>query len=502
MPYSKSPTYSTNETKRIDLACDIDARSVLNISALTDSFIENALIEKNNKFNGDVEISIKSRPKAKKSPSSSTGGTVGRGCYSWSNGSFNDVFYVYDNHLYSLYHGPVGNLSTSTGAVGFTDFLFSTGTSVLIVSDGTYLYSVTTGYVFTTITSVLATVGPHIPQPVYIDGYLFLAKQSTGDIYNSNLDTVDVWTAGNFITAEIYPDTVTGLAKNDNYLYVFGKSSVEFFYDAGNATGTPLARYAAGVLQVGTYSVTQNTIVQTDTSVMFVGQTNDGTISSWMIDGFKPTKISTPAIDRILQYAIYSTIPLSAFEMRVEGHKLYIITIPNYFSLVYDVELKVWTKWTTNTSSSSTYAPTNYLGQDACSTDNFNALFIQGSNGVMYEVSNTISSNGDDSNTYTTVIQTNELDFDTYNKKFMSRLVVLIRENLNTFSTNNTVSIRWSDDGYATWSSARTLPTGYSMYPFIYKLGSFRRRAFQLQITNISSWKLDGLEVSINKGSI
>jgi len=111
---------------------------------------------------------------------------------------------------------------------------------------------------------------PHIPQPVFLDGYLFVAKANTQDIYNSDLDNPLLWTAGNFISAEMYPDKIVGLTKNNNYIYAVGRNSVEYLYDAANLT-SPLARHDSAVQQFGATS--SGTIVATDTEVVMVGET-------------------------------------------------------------------------------------------------------------------------------------------------------------------------------------------------------------------------------------
>jgi len=92
---------------------------------------------------------------------------------------------------------------------------------------------------------------PHCPFPVFMDGYLFVAKSGTQDIYNSNLDDPALWTAGDYISAEMYPDKIVALSKNNNYIYALGSNSIEYFYDAAVATGSPLGRHDSAVQQFG-----------------------------------------------------------------------------------------------------------------------------------------------------------------------------------------------------------------------------------------------------------
>jgi hypothetical protein len=63
------------------------------------------------------------------------------------------------------------------------------------------------------------------------------------------------------------------------------------------------------------------------------------------------------------------------------------------------------------------------------------------------------------------------------------------------------VSIKWSDDDYKTWSTARTL-TFTGDLPAITQLGQFRRRAFRITYSLPHLFRLEAMEMDINKGTI
>ena len=76
--------------------------------------------------------------------------------------------------------------STTSGIVGFCLFLYDDNTSAVIATDGTTLIKIDSSNVVTT--CVDADMPVHIPNPIFLDGYLFVAKADSADIYNSNLN--------------------------------------------------------------------------------------------------------------------------------------------------------------------------------------------------------------------------------------------------------------------------------------------------------------------------
>ena len=75
---------------------------------------------------------------------------------------------------------------------------------------------------------------------VELDGYLFYG--SGANIWNSDLNSITAYTSTAFLAAQMSPDPINALARHKNMVVCFGNSSMETFYNAGNATGSPLAR--------------------------------------------------------------------------------------------------------------------------------------------------------------------------------------------------------------------------------------------------------------------
>jgi len=485
LPYSKSPSFSTNETKRINFVIDPMQRSG---SLLTkDAKLVNMLVEVvQTPDNVNQRIFVKSRPGLATAYTTAAG--VGRGCYYWVVSGVGYVISVVDNKVYSN-STLLQTITTSSGPVGFTLHVSSVGTITMVMLDGVK------GYVFTSpvaagtaITSVDFPT-PHVPMPIFLDGYIFIAKKNTQDIYNSNLDDPALWTAGDYISAEMYPDKIIALSKNNNYIYAVGSNSLEYFYDAAVATGSPLAKHDSAVQQFGT--VAAATVVQTDKEVVLVGETGNGGHTVWIIDGFKGTEIGTPAIRSILRYEGASLVDAVAHCTRVSGQKLYIVTLASN-TLVYSFDTKMWSFWNSG--------PTSNLAFDGIfGTDGPNGMaYIQGvTSGIIHTISE--DHHTDAGVAFRCEITTPKQDFDTFNRKTMSRFT-LIGDIPDSSGTGNTLQVSWTDDDYQTWSTARDLSFDFD-FPVIKQLGSFRRRAFKVAYSQPYLLRLEGYEVDINKGN-
>ena len=481
MPYSKTPAIQTYETKRVNFISNPQQRGT---NAAQDFRLLNMMVEVIKSPVGDQsKYFIKSRPGVATAFTTATG--EGRGIYYWVISGTGYCMAVVGNKVYAN-GSAVLTLATSTGSVGFTEFVSSTGTVSLVLLDGT------DGYVFSnSTTSVKITDAnfptPHVPIPIFIDAYLFVAKQDSEDIYNSNLDDPMTWTAGDFISAEMYPDKIVALSKNNNYIYAVGSSSVEYMYDVANATGSPLGRHDSAVQQFGTAA--RDSVVQTEVEVIMIGETNNGGHTVWTIDGFKATEIGIPAVKSALLADGANLANAQAFSVRVAGQKCYVICLTNR-TLVYSFDTKMWHEWST--------AGGAFLCSHAADGPNGSAYMLDKTNGKIYTMDETLFT--DAGTAIDCVFTSAKLDFDTINRKFMYRLSI-IGDVPDSTGTDIAVSVQWSDDDYKTFSTARTLNFNADL-PKIDQLGQFRRRAFKLTYSLPHLLRLEGLEVDINKGSI
>jgi hypothetical protein len=480
MAYSKTPVVQTYETKRVNFIANPQQRSS---NPDKDFRLVNVMAEVITTPVGDnKKYFIKSRPGMTTTYTTQTG--EGRGIYYWVVGGIGYAMAAVGNKVYS--NGTeVLTLTTSTGKVGFTEFVNSTGVVSLVLLDGVK------GYVFSNPTTPVEITSadfptPHIPTPVFLDAYLFVAKAGTADIYNSNLDDPSLWTAGDYISTEMYPDLIVALSKNNNFLYAVGTQSVEYFYDAANATGSPLARQPSAVQQFGTAAI--GSVVQTEKEVIFVGETNDGGHTVWTIDGFKETEVAIPAVKSALLAEDGSIKDIAAFAIRVSGQKLYVLCLTDR-TFIYSFDTKMWSEWSSGTGA--------FLGNNATDGPNGSAYVLDKANGNVYTMNETLFT--DAGTAFTCMIVSSKFDFDTINRKFMARLSI-IGDVPDSTLVDSTVYVSWSDDDYTTWSTPRALKFTPDL-PAIFQLGQFRRRAFKLTYSLPHLLRLEQIEVDINKGN-
>ncbi len=482
MANTKAPVESTYATKRVGFLSNPLQRSS---STTKDMRFVNCMIEEiENPVDKTKKYFIKSRS-GLSTAYSNTAGTA-RGCYYWIYNGTGYIFSVIGNTVYVNGVSRL-TLSTSTGNVGFCEHLNATNQVKLILLDGTKGYYWTDSITSVEITDVDFPT-PHIPTPVVLDGYLFVAKAGTADIYNSNLNDPATWTAGAYITAEMFPDTLVALSRNNNFVYGIGKTSCEYFYDAANAVGTPLARQAPAVQQFG--CAAQGTVVQTEKEVIFVGETQNGGYTVWTIDGFKEKEIGIPMVKSALLAEGTSLANATAFSVRVSQQKLYIICLTTR-TLVYSFDTEMWSEWDSGATGGSVFVA-NY-GTDG---PNGSAYLLGRTSGITYLMDSTKLN--DAGTNFQVTIVSQKMDFDTINRKFMYRFSIVGDVPDDTLTDQN-VSIEWSDDDYKTWSTARTLKFNADL-PSIFQLGNFRRRAFRIKYALPHLFRIEGIEVDLNKG--
>jgi len=409
-----------------------------------------------------------------------------RGIFFWKD--YNYIVYSIDNDVYfynlvTTTTTTVNNVFTSTsGEVGFTEYLYDSVSppAVLVATDGTKLVTINTSFTVTACTDPdLPT--PHLPNPVFLDGFLVLVKTNTAEIYNSELNDPLTWDPSYVIVSEIEGDYVRRIEKSNNYLVSFGTSTIEFFWDAGIETGSPFQRndtFVKNIGYVGGASKISNVIY-------FIGTANSQP-AVYKLEDLKATKVSTSVVEKYL-----STLDVSNVRgniVSVQGKDFYVVHIGTY-TYVLDIDLKVWIRWSWKTE---TNFPLQYCLNTE--TDIYRSVFclpLEGSTLYIFDSALGTDDNVDINMSFTT----DAFSFNTMRRKVMHKFAIVCDRPVSS----TLVNISWSDDDYKHFNTPRKVELDQDI-PSIWRLGSFRQRIFKFQYTGPSLIRLQEFEVEYDKG--
>lgn len=484
MAFTKTPENNTYQTKQILLADEFSNRTG---GVTKDLDFLNCFFEtETGKVSQDKQTRVTKRAGAESFITAAS--TNVRGVHYWEDQ--NKVLVATDNDV-TIYNSSTGALittlsnifGTTSGDVGFSEFLYDTNDVKVVITDGTTLGTVDTANTWVAGADADMPV-PHLPQPVFLDGYLFLVKSGTADIYNSNLNDPLAYTVGDFISCEMFPDTALKFAKLNNYLLAFGSASIEYFWDAANASGSPLQRNDTPIKLLGFLGG----FAQSGNQIIFVGNTSTSTPDIYILEDFKVTPIGTDTIRRYLESLSTTTAATIGNIVSFMGHEFYVLNVGTS-TYVYDLKVKNWMRWAWKQQTS--FALEHAVSIRANTTYS-SLIYIDGESALAKMNSSVYADLGTN---FTTRIVTDRQMFDTYNQKTMARLII----HGDRPSSDASVSLYWTDDDYQSYNTARTINLNQEL-PSTVRLGRFRRRAFKLEYTTNYPLRLISLEVDINMG--
>lgn len=408
-------------------------------------------------------------------------------------------FWAVGNKVYKYIPAPAGaytalvaTLATSSGAVGFEKFQKSTGEVYILFTDGTNLWSQQLRvYPDTAGTSVADVDLPsnHLPCLVVVDGYVFLAKGNT--IYNSDNDTFDSWTAGNEIDCEMSADGIKYLFQNKNYIVAIGYDSLEVFWDAANATGSPLSRNDSAFKSIGYITG----YARAGDKHYFVGQEKGKLQSVYVMDGFKADKISDEVVDRTIQtqfntdFGVAQVANAKAHIISADGHTFYMLCSAG-ITWVYDVDEKFWYEWRTSSDAQlmieavwAKYNGGQYLAvKDSDTLDYLSPLVYQ-----------------DKSNNFTCSYTTEDNLFGSSNWKVCNRTILVADRHLATGTSN--LTLQWSDNDWTDNPTSQQTLNVFANRPTARRCGRFINRSYRLLYADNYPLRMKGLELMLNIGT-
>lgn len=413
----------------------------------------------------------------------------GMGVYTWNN----NVYSIFAGILYKNGAQVATGLDTTGGVYQFSSIMGSDPKMVMNNGAQGYAYDDTA-----LLSANLHSLSPSYPQYTvkgwaYLDGASYVMQHFFGTaitpavIWGSAINSVTNsgdWDPLNFITAQIEPDSGVCMAKQLVYVVALCQWSTEFFFDAGNATGSPLQSIPGSK---SSYGCASQDSVQNIEDVLFWLSTNRSASNQIiMCERLQPRVISTKAIDRLLNKIDTSLI--YSWQIKLNGHSFYVITFVNAnLTLAYDIKENMWSQWTDTNG--------NYVPICASTYDSAGDVVVQhATNGSLYYMNSTYL---DDAGTVINCsIYTPNFDAGTRRRKQMNFL-----EFITDQTTGNYMTVQMSDDDYQTWSQPRRVDLSQQR-AFLTNCGTFTRRAFLIQHSLYQPFRISGMETQFDIGTL
>jgi hypothetical protein len=436
-----------------------------------DAKLVNCFIESGDK---QGEFHVYKRPGLLYQSQPSGGAALGYGLFNWNN----NIYSIFGSTIYK--NGSVLATVDSTG--GMYHFNVSLGgTPRLVYGNGikAYTYDGTTNAEITDVDFP----SPHCKGFAYLDETTYVFDNAAG-IHGSALNDPTSWDPLNKIVAQIEPDLGVSLGKQLVYVVAFKQWSTELFFDAANATGSPLGAFQGGKIDYGCLHA--DSVQDLDGTLVWLSSNKEAAIQVVSMEQSKLQVISTKAVERLLKGLDYTTI--YSLRLKIAGHKFYILTIKNSnLTLAYDFAEGAWAQWTDVNG--------NYLPYVASTYDSSKRILWQHeSNGKIYYIDPLYYN--DDGDLIISDIYTPNFDDGTSFRKTLDKMKFIGDQ-----QTGSVLLARYSDDDYQTWSNFRTVNL-WVKSPMLNNCGTFVRRAYHFRHQSNTPLRIDAVDLQIRIGTM
>ena len=246
------------------------------------------------------------------------------------------AFFVSGDEFYEVFADGTstkhGDLNTQVGQVSMAENAFQ-----VMVVDGS------DGWIFTKATDTWTQITdidfPETSVVTYQDGYFIVVDDGTQDFYISAINDGTSWDALDFAAAESSPDNLISVLSDNGNLWLFGNRSIEVYQNTG-AASFPFERIAGAIIQTGCAG--KFTPAKFDNSVVWLGVDEQGQGVVWRANGYSAQRISTQAIEKIINSAEDFSDSYS-WVYHEQGHVFYCLQIRGLeTTLVYDGATREW----------------------------------------------------------------------------------------------------------------------------------------------------------------
>jgi hypothetical protein len=440
---------------------------------------------------------------------------VGLGSYVYSSNPFSSaLLFVAGGTLYqtSILGFPFPHFSTTAvGAVDSTaPYFFETVNSspqtvVLGNGNAAYIYTPSTVGLVKITDSNFPTF--FVPGWVYLDGFLYI-MDIQGNIWGTaGQNNAAVWSGTNLILASSNADAGVCLLKQLSYVIALKQWTSQVFYDAGNATGSPLGVVPDSQLPLGCFTGSSGQVI--DNTLLWV--TTNQTLSPQVVqmDNLTPHIVSTPSVERILSHTTFTVQTLNpmtpggviTWVLKLGGHRYYGLTIIKLnITLVYDIDQKLWYVWTDVNGNywpiaSITFFPAYVFSGGAFIAGSHLVQSLANSN--MYPLDSSDTYPTDYGNIVPVDIYTSNIDFGIIRRKMLRTLYFD-----GDKTSGSVIKVRFSDNDYQTWSQFRDVDLSLKK-PRLGPCGTFdHRRAYHIRHQRATTFRLRDMDMQLDIGTL
>ena len=321
----------------------------------------------------------------------------------------------------------------------------------------------------------------------YLDTTTYVVK-SDASIQGSGINDTVNWDALNTLTGQIEPDRGVAGAKQMVYVIEFKEWTTEVFYDAANATGSPLSPVQGAKVNWG--CVSQDSVQELDDTLVWVGAGKSSAIQVIAMAGLKAQVVSTKAIERLLQGATWTAGQVFSWQMKKGGHHFYVLTLKtDNLTLALDLKEGIWWQMTD--------VDGNYFPIVSATYDSSHRPVLQHeTNGRLYLASDSYLD--DDGSLITVDIYTPNFDGGTRRNKQMNFLEFIADQ-----TTGSELQVRNNDKDYdaSSWTTYRKVDLS-QIRPTLTACGTFRRRAYNLRHRGLTRFRIQAMEMQLALGTL
>lgn len=414
------------------------------------------------------------------------GSSPARGVYaSGDSASGYTIWAVHFNVLTAL--GPGGGPAT------FIGMLNTTQNPVWITGNGRQIFLTdgVSGYIYDIAAMTFHLLSGaegwtvKIPRAVtYLATYFVVMDAEDGSYFISDNFNGLSWSSLDQQFAETDPDGLVTIIADSGELWLFGSRTIEIHYNSG-AADFPFTPKLGATAEWGTPA--PFSVSKFDGTLAFLGQSPQGGLRVFRMQGYTPQRISDDGIEHELSTygVVFDAVGFSA---DYGGHSFYWLTFPTEGkSWVYDGLNNAWFECQSDGG--------RFIGEYAAGREGA-TLVTDYRDGRLYEVADT---NSDGS--LPIHIQARAQTINENNQEIEhNSLTVVMEQGTGGITSDAQAMLRWSNDNARTWSHEYWRSLGkigqYSRRARWNRLGTARSRTYEVRITDPVPRKIVGMVIN------